>query len=437
MKEELEKMSDAIEAVFKAHRICARVTGGTVTPRFIEFIAIPEIGQKIGAVKAVRAEIAAALNVRSPTIDQRGAVVAIRVDRKDKSPVHLLALLKDAEEEGLCEYMTVLGIAADGVPLCWSLKSPSTPHAMVAGTTGSGKTVLLRSIILGLAISTHEANLKMILIDPKASDGVGAFNALWSLPHLSRPVIWTQDEAIEALQSTIRLMEREQAAARPFRVLIVVDELFDLLASGPRSDEVVALLQRLLQRGREAGIHLLLSTQKPTSDVLGPLMKANVPLRICGAVTSATDSRVATGIAGAGAERLGDVGEFICVCRNDVIVLIGALVTEKDISRVCSEYGWTNRKEPNMKAETQSKTVFRIPSAPPRPVSEVDVKYSEDTIIERLSRARWAPDGPVSYRSAAHALRNHGWDYPASGGGGRKEDFQRGVDAYLKSIDMI
>ncbi|HET89243.1 MAG TPA: DNA translocase FtsK [Chloroflexi bacterium] len=329
MRKQLEFQADRIEAVLALHKVEARVTGGTVTPRWVRFQVLPAVGAKISHIKSLSEELAAALDVSNCRVSRRGAAVDVEIPRDDPQPVRLLPLyhqLTDptTHQPAIPPITAALGLSEDGVPLLIRLPSPDVAHILVAGTTGSGKTVLLQSIVLSLAMANgtpnqhrpsnggQTARLAMILIDPKHC----AFSPFEGLPHLARPVIWQVEEAAEALQSLVRFMERRALPHDGAHVVVVIDELADLLMVGGK--EVQEALTRLTQRGREAGIHVVAATQKPTSAVLGPLVKANFPVRLVGRVTSAEDARTATGWSGTGAERLTGRGDFLAVAEGRV-----------------------------------------------------------------------------------------------------------------------
>jgi len=354
MRQKLEFQADRIEAVLALHKVPARVTGGTVTPRWVRFQVLPAIGAKISRIKGLSEELAAALDAASCRVSRRGAAVAVEVPRDDPQPVRLLSLyrqltcLRRQEETSnstIPPVTGILGLAEDGAPLLIRLPSPDVAHVLVAGTTGSGKTVLLQAMILSLAMTNPTANFKsqtpnpkfetglaLVLIDPKGS----AFSLFEGLPHLSRPVIREVKEATEALGSLVRLMERRGdplGFPKPEgSVVVVIDELADLLMVGGKG--VQRALTRLTQRGREAGIHIVAATQKPTAAVLGPLIKANFPVRLVGRVTSIEDARTATGWSGTGAERLMGRGDFLAVAEGRVIHFQVAHVSPEEIREV-------------------------------------------------------------------------------------------------------
>lgn len=345
MRKKLEFQADRIEAVLSLHKVPARVTGGTVTPRWVRFQVLPAVGAKISKIRGLSEELAAALDAPNCRVSRRGAAVAVEVPRDDPQPVRLLPLYnqltdQQTDQPPIPPATAIMGLAEDGAPLLIRLPSPDVAHVLVAGTTGSGKTVLLQSMILSLAMSNSppssgqgERNLSLILIDPKGH----AFGLFEGLPHLARSVIWETAEAAEALSSLVYLMEKRgtgngsRATAHP-RVVVVIDELADLLMVGGK--EVQRSLTRLTQRGREAGIHIVAATQKPTSAVLGPLIKANFPVRLVGRVTDSSDARTATGWSGTGAERLTGRGDFLAVAEGRVIRFQVAHVSPEEVREV-------------------------------------------------------------------------------------------------------
>lgn len=369
MREKLEFQSERIEAVLSMHKVPARVTGGTVTPRWIRFQVLPAVGAKISKIKGLSEELAAALDAPNCRVSRRGAAVTVEVPRDHPQPVHLLPLYRQLDLDDIPPVTATLGLAEDGAPLLIRLPSPDVAHILVAGTTGSGKTMLLQTAVLSLAMSnpapspweTQNGGLSMVLMDPKG----GAFSLFEGLPHLARPVIREVEETTEALQSLVRLMEKRgtrnsKIAARNPSVVVVIDELADMLMVGGK--EIQTPLTRLLQRGRSCGIHIIAATQKPSSAVLGPLIKANFPVRLVGRVTSTTDARVASGWSGTGAERLLGRGDFVAVAEGRVIRFQAAYVTPDEIREVVARLA--QGASPSIIVSTESGHRSRVPIAP-------------------------------------------------------------------------
>jgi S-DNA-T family DNA segregation ATPase FtsK/SpoIIIE len=335
MRKKLEFQADRIEAVLHMHKVPARVTGGTVTPRWVRFQVLPAVGAKISKIRRLSEELAAALDTSSCRIARRGASIDVEIPRDDPEVVRLLPLCRQLEVDEIPSVTAVLGLADDGAPLLIRLPSPDVAHVLVAGTTGSGKTVLLQTIILSLAMLNRPEEVRMVLLDPKG----GAFRLFDGAPHLSRPVIREVEEGEEALDSLVRLMEKRGEPGRGVgpHVVLVIDELADLLMTGGK--ELQRSLTRLLQRGRGAGIHVVAATQKPTASVVGSLVKANFPVRLVGRVTSATDARVASGWSGTGAERLEGRGDFVAVAEGRLTRFQAAYVGAREIRDVIGGVG--------------------------------------------------------------------------------------------------
>lgn len=328
-REYLEFQSDRIERVLASHRVPARVEGGSVTPRAIRFQVAPALGAKLATIRNLSEELALALNAPDVRIARQGDRLALEVPRPDAEPVYLLGLMRGLQT--IPPYTACLGIAEDGRPLLARLSSPEAPHILVAGTTGSGKTELIRSIVLSLALTHRQSQLQIALIDPKSR----GLTPLAGLRHLLAPLAVDEESALALLQRLVLEMERRDLAhiSSP-RILIVVDEMLDLLDTKAGAKPLEAALTRLTQRGREAGLHVIAGAQKPSTAVLGPLLKANFPVRLVGRVTSVEDARVATGQSGSGAEKLVGRGDFVAVACGALTHFQAAWVPQRDWAEV-------------------------------------------------------------------------------------------------------
>jgi S-DNA-T family DNA segregation ATPase FtsK/SpoIIIE len=222
-----------------------------------------------------------------------------------------------------------LGIETTGAPLLLRLPSPDVVHILIAGTTGSGKTALARTLLASLAYFNAPSVLQMTLIDPKGR----GFGPLAELPHVQGKVVATPAEGTARLAQVVAEMERRDLANQRTPLLIVaIDELADLLQTGGK--EVELLISRLAQRGREAGIHLVACTQKPTAALIGGAMKANFPVRLVGAVASRDEARYATGLRESGAEKLEGKGDFLLIARGDALRFQAAWFGPEDLQTV-------------------------------------------------------------------------------------------------------
>jgi len=297
----LEFQSDRIEMVLASHKAPARVMGGVVTPRAVQFHLAPMLGTKINRVQALADELALALGVSSVRVSRQGSSVQLEIPRDDtctcgrckcaRFSIKLLSLMPRLVEPdakplppGIVPFkgIAVLGLCDDGAPLLLRLPSPDVAHVLIAGTTGSDKTALCQTMILSLAMTHRRSQLQFVLAEgPKQH----AFKPFARLPHLLRPVIGDATEAVDALRELARLMEARRVPVTPRaplmgegtlgvaqgetpalaagasvtpRILVVLDELADLTVGANAGGKALnEHLTRLVQRGREAGIHVM------------------------------------------------------------------------------------------------------------------------------------------------------------------------------------
>ena len=328
MRRLLNFQAERIEMVLASHKVPARVMGGTVTPRFVRFQLLTPLGVKVKQVAGLAEEIALSLSAPSCRVYRQSGQVQVEVPRAEGKAVGLVALCERLAggERSLPPVTAVLGLDEEGVPLLLRLPSPDVAHVLIAGTTGSGKTALARSMVASLALLNPQRVVQMVLVDPKGR-GLGMFAGL---PHLLRPVVTEVREAVWLLRRLVGEMERRDAEGRSEpRLVVVLDELADLLAVGGKEMEWV--VTRLTQRGREAGLHLVVCTQKPAAAVIGGVMKSNFPVRLVGSVASPEDAKVASGIGGTGAERLLGQGDFLVVAKGQVTRMQAAYVGVEEI----------------------------------------------------------------------------------------------------------
>ncbi len=319
-RQKLHHQADKIEYVLATHKAPARVTGGRVTPRTIQFHVSPSTTTKVSKVENLAEEIALALNASSARVSRANGQINIEIPRDDVQPLYLLDLCARVQKDATMAQAlsvagtTLLGLAVDGVPILLRVSAPDVAHVLIAGTTGSGKSEAARTMLASLMLFQRPRDLQVIIIDPKASE----FRQFEHLPHLLCPIIKNVEDAVANLEWLVEEMERRQAQmiVRP-RIVVVIDELADLLMQG--GGEVEGYLTRLVQRGRSAGISIIACTQKPTAAVLGGLVTANFPVRLVGKVTSANEALVASGVAQSGAEKLMGRGDFLLIANGEKI----------------------------------------------------------------------------------------------------------------------
>lgn len=283
--------------------------------------------------------------------------VGIEVPNKTRSTIYLRDLIESkAFAKSTSKLSACLGADIAGDPIIFDIAK--MPHLLVAGTTGSGKSVCINCIIMSLLYKVRPDEVKLILIDPKKVE----FSIYKNIPHLMAPVVTTPKDAAGALQAAVEEMERrfevfENVGVRdikgyntvtaddpdmPFlpHMVIIIDELADLMMTA--KNEVETAICRIAQKARAAGMHLIIGTQRPSADVVTGLIKANVPSSIAFAVKSQIDSRVI--LDHGGAEALTGRGDMLFVpigAMRDTRVQ-GAFVDDKEVEKICEFIRATN-----------------------------------------------------------------------------------------------
>jgi S-DNA-T family DNA segregation ATPase FtsK/SpoIIIE len=321
---QLRSMAERIISSLGDFGVEAELGETQVGPTVIQFRLQLAPGTKVSKVASLANDLALALAVPSLRIEAPipgKPYVGIEIPNPKRRPVPLRRVMEaDHFVNPKGELPLPMGVGIDGSPMVTFLED--LPHLLVAGTTGSGKSVFINSCIIGLCSSRTPRELKLILIDPKRVE-----MAIYDkLPHiLTRPVV-DPKKAVQALAWAIREMERRydlfaQSKVRNLAsynrkvlpgdrlpsVVLVVDELADLMMTAPR--EVEDYICRLAQMARATGIHLVLATQRPSVNVITGLIKANVPARVAFSLPSQADSR--TILDCAGAERLLGKGDML------------------------------------------------------------------------------------------------------------------------------
>ena len=314
-----------IARTLKNFRIDIEVEEVTVGPTFTRYAVRPAEGVRLSKITGLQQNLELALAAHPIRIEAPipgESLVGIEVPNSSRAVVGLRTLL---ESKGFQSAKGVLPLAIgktiDGTVFAKSLSK--MPHALVAGTTGSGKSVLIHNFILSLLFSYGPHDLRFIFIDPKRVE----LTLYKGIPHLYTPPITDPKKALQALAWTVAEMERryellEEAGARdigsynsevkegkehlPFLV-VVVDELADLMQNFPR--EIESNIVRITQKSRAVGIHLIISTQRPSVNIITGVVKANVPVRVALQVASGIDSR--TILDSVGAENLIGAGDML------------------------------------------------------------------------------------------------------------------------------
>lgn len=316
MRTKLERQSARIEAVLSLHKIPARVTGGTIVPRWVRFTILPAVGAKISKIRNLGEELATALDASSCRVSRRGVAVVIEIPRDDPQSVRFLPLYNQLTGQPtgyspIPPVTAILGLAEDGAPLLIRLPSPNVGSVMIVGNEGSGKTTLLHTVLLSLAMSNTPAEIVFVLHNLDTEIGM----TLRDFGYIVRDN-WSD------IRTAIRVIETGGLDNR--KIILAVDDAETLEFYG--DDLVIAA------NGCESHVYSIVTTDQPV--LAGPF---NV--KIVGRVTNAKDARAASGWSGTGAERLNPPGDFVAIAEGRVTRFQSAYVSPDEIRRTLEDLG--------------------------------------------------------------------------------------------------
>lgn len=348
---EKQFFSRKLLATLESFKIKAQITDVTRGPSVTRYEIFPEEGVRLNKITNLADDIAlrlAATSVRIEPVPGKTAI-GIEVPNSTKSMVSMREAIDSAQFRSSSSKLYVaLGKSISGEVICADLAK--MPHLLVAGTTGSGKSVCLNSMIVSILYNATPDEVKLVMIDPKMVE----FSMYNGIAHLEVPVVSNPRKAAGALSWAAAEMDRRYSMLAEYgvrdikafnalcetkpelkkmhQIVIFIDELADLMMVSPK--EVEDSIIRLAQKARAAGIHLVIATQRPSVDVITGLIKANIPSRIALSVSSSTDSRVI--IDAVGAEKLLGNGDMLfCPIGSGVQNRVqGCYISDEEVARV-------------------------------------------------------------------------------------------------------
>ena len=333
----------------------ATLVGTHIGPSITRFEVRPDLGVRVSRISNLQYDIKMALAAKDIRIEAPipgKSAVGIEVPNEEKMTVHMKELMR-AIPESMASRRLLFCLGKDLSGSCVYGELNKMPHLLVAGATGSGKSVCINAIICSLLMRTRPDEVKMLLIDPKKVE----FTPYHEVPHLIGPVITDSEEANRALKVIVAMMDQryelfamagvrniagynamvkehpeEQREPLP-AVVVIIDELADLMMVAAK--EVEGSIQRITQLARAAGIHLIVATQRPSVDVITGVIKANIPSRIAFSVSSAVDSR--TILDQMGAEKLLGYGDMLYLPVGETAArrIQGVYVDDGEVARIC------------------------------------------------------------------------------------------------------
>lgn len=326
-----------------------------IGPAVTKFEVKPDLGVRVNKISNLQYDIKMALAAKDIRIEAPipgKSAVGIEIPNVEKTMVHMKELLKTVPSKyENAKLLFALGKDLMGNSVYGELNK--MPHLLIAGATGSGKSVCVNSIITSILMRTKPDEVKLLLVDPKKVE----FTPYRQVPHLLGPVITDGEEANRALKVIVDMMDKryelfalagvrniggyntyidehpEEGLKRLPWIVVIIDELADLMLVAAK--EVEASIQRITQLARAAGIHLIVATQRPSVDVITGVIKANIPSRIAFAVSSAVDSR--TILDQMGAEKLLGYGDmlYIPVGETNAVRVQGVFVGDQEVQNIC------------------------------------------------------------------------------------------------------
>ncbi|MCI1699584.1 DNA translocase FtsK [Liquorilactobacillus nagelii] len=352
----IEHNNQILQQTFKSFGVDVEIKKAILGPAVTKYELHPAVGVKVSKIVNLTDDLALALAAKDLRIEAPipgKSLVGIEVPNQQVSTISFRSIIEEQVIDANHPLQVPLGRDISGKVVTADLQK--MPHLLIAGSTGSGKSVAINCIITSLLMNCRPDLVKLMLIDPKKVE-LGVYNGV---PHLLTPVVTDARKAAKALNKLVAEMERryelfantgqrnlkgynemverqnqETGSQEPLMpyVVIVVDELSDLMMAA--SNEVESAIIRLAQMARAAGIHMILATQRPSVDVITGLIKANVPSRMAFAVSSGTDSR--TIIDTNGAEKLLGRGDmlFLPMGMNKPVRVQGAFISDQDVAKV-------------------------------------------------------------------------------------------------------
>ncbi|MFC0301364.1 DNA translocase FtsK [Virgibacillus soli] len=355
-KSQLQATVKKLERTFQSFGVRARVTKVHVGPAVTKYEIYPEAGVKVSRIVNLHDDLALALAAKDLRIEAPipgKSAVGIEVPNKEVAMVSLREVIDNISGNHQSKLLVALGRDISGDAVVAELNK--MPHLLIAGATGSGKSVCVNGIITTILMRAKPHEVKMMMIDPKKVE----LNVYNGIPHLLAPVVTDPKKASRALKKVVSEMERrydlfsetgtrniegyneyvskhnqitdDEQPNLPY-IVVIVDELADLMMVA--SSDVEDAITRLAQMARAAGIHLIIATQRPSVDVITGVIKANIPSRIAFSVSSQTDSR--TILDAGGAEKLLGRGDmlFMPVGFSKPVRVQGAFLSDDEVERI-------------------------------------------------------------------------------------------------------
>lgn len=380
LQHQLKLQSMQIERVLDRHNVSAQVAGGSVEPRSIIFDLQTQLVTGWDRLREVKQELMAALGVANVEMRQENGRFHIQVARPQDPPVALLDLLEAMPD--FDPATAVLGLAEDGRPVLLDFAADQLPHMLLVGQPGAGKTALLRTLAVSLALTSRQSQVQLVVVDPR-HDRRARVDPLLApldyLPHMLAPLTVGPDETADLLNFLVGEMSyRLRQQTRLPAIVVLIDRADWLLNQGDAA--IADTIMQLAQRGEAAGIHLVLSVRSAADPALANMLKANLPVRLVGQVPDANAARTATDLAYSQAEYLLGEGDFLAVANGSATHFQAAFLDDYELHLVLEQL--YNRQPPPLLAQP---FVAYLPAEAQTAASHAFVRDEADLWLDELA----------------------------------------------------
>lgn len=340
LRHQLDVQTRQINRVLSRHRVPATVSGGTVRPRVVNFDLQTQIAAGLERIRGLSADLKTALGVGDVALTRQDGQWRVRVPRPDDPPVPLLRLL--ATQATLPPSTAAIGMAEGGRPVLARFGPGQVGHALIAGEPGSGKTSLLRAMAAGLALTNRQSHLQLQVLDPRWTSDAQPTAAdtpllpLGYLPHMLTDPAFGLDGCASLIHFLAEEMTYRRRERMVFpRIIVLMDHAVTYLESSDAAAKKD--LYHLLQYGQQAGLHLVLATDRPESPLLDSTIKASMSMRVIGRIKDEAIARRVAGVPLHQAAVLYGEGDFLAVCGDDVTYFQGAHIGDYDLHHMLTE----------------------------------------------------------------------------------------------------
>jgi len=424
-KENLDILADT----FESFNVQAEIDNVQIGPAVTKFEVKPAVGVPVSRFKKMTDDIQLALGAKDLRMEAPipgKSLIGIEVPNAYVSPVSFREIAENTASQS--DKLLEVPIGKDIYGNIQNMDLTALPHLLIAGSTGSGKSVAVNSIITSILLKAKPHEVKMVMVDPKMVE-LSVYNGI---PHLLTPVVTNPKKAAQALNKVVEEMERryeifaalgirkidsynamvdienakrakdETPLARMPFVVVIVDEMADLMMVAGK--DVEASIVRLAQKARAAGIHMILATQRPSVDVITGLIKSNIPSRMAFAVSSGTDSRVI--LDQMGAEKLLGRGDMLFnpVGAAHPVRVQGAFLTDQEVERIVQFVESQQEVEYNSNFDPGEVSEQAINPYGDSQSNEIDPRYFEikDYVIQsqKASKSEWQRVFKMNFNTA-------------------------------------